>query len=63
VVFGAISKVEKDTITPFMEYLERFEPEWQAAFCVNIAKSSVKQKIAFSCKAFSDWVARNEDIL
>jgi hypothetical protein len=63
VVFGAISKVEKDTITPFMQYLERFEPEWQAAFAINIAKSQTKQKVAFACKAFSDWVARNEDLL
>lgn len=63
IVFGAISKVEKDTITPFMEYLSRMETEWQAVFAVNIAKSQSKQKIAFSCKAFSDWVARNEDVL
>lgn len=63
VVFGAITKVDKDTITPFMQYLERFEPEWQAAFAINIAKSATKQKVAFSCKAFSDWVAKNEDLL
>ena len=63
VVFGAISKVDKTTITPFMQYLERFAPEWQAAFAINIAKSKSKQQVAFSCKAFSDWVARNEDLL
>jgi hypothetical protein len=63
VIFGAISKVEKDTITPFMQYLERFPEEWQAAFAINIAKSKSKQAVAFSCKAFSDWVARNEDLL
>jgi hypothetical protein len=54
--------VDKQTITPFMQYLERFDPEWQACFAINIAKSS-KQSIAFSCKAFSDWVAKNEDLL
>jgi len=62
VVYGAIAKVTKETITPFMLYLERFESEWQATFCVNIARSN-KQAVAFSCKAFSDWVSRNEDIL
>ena len=62
-VFGAISKVEKDTITPFMQYLERFEPEWQAVFAINIAKTPSKQAIAFSCKAFADWVAKNQDLL
>ena len=63
VVFGAIARVDKDTIDSFMEYLERFEAEWQACFAINIAKSSSKQSIAFSSKKFSDWVAKNEDLL
>ena len=63
VVFGAISRVDKQTITPFMQYLERFEPEWQAVFAINIAKAPAKQSIAFSCKAFAAWVARNQDLL
>lgn len=62
VAFNAIAKVEKDTITPFMDYISRFSPEWQACFAINIAKSP-RQKIAFGCKAFSDWVAKNEDLL
>jgi len=63
VVFGAIARVEKDTIAPFMQYLERFDAEWQAVFAINIAKSPAKQSIAFSAKAFSDWVAKNQDLL
>ena len=63
VVFGAISRVEKDTITPFMEYLNRFDAEWQAVFAINIAKAQSKQNIAFSSKAFTDWVAKNQDLL
>jgi energy-coupling factor transporter ATP-binding protein EcfA2 len=62
-VFGAIAKVAKDTMTPFMRYLERFEPEWQACFAINVAKSPSKQSIAFSSQAFADWVAKNEDLL
>jgi hypothetical protein len=45
-----------------MEYLSRFDPEWQAVFAINIARSN-KQSVAFSAKAFSDWVSRNEDLL
>jgi hypothetical protein len=45
-----------------MQYIERFDAEWQACFAINIAKSP-KQQVAFSCKAFSDWVAKNEDLL
>lgn len=63
VVFGAISRIDKDTITPFMEYLDRFEAEWQAVFAVNIAKTPSKQQIAFSCRAFANWVAKNQDLL
>ena len=62
-VFGAITKIAKDTIGPFMDYLERFEPEWQACFAINVAKSPTKQNIAFSSTAFSNWVSKNEDLL
>jgi len=63
VVFGAIARMDKTSITPFMEYLERFDAEWQAVFAINIAKTPSKQSIAFSCKAFADWVAKNQDLL
>ena len=62
-VFGAIAKLDTNNINPFMEYVERFEPEWQAAFCINLAKSKTKQAIAFSSKKFADWVQKNEDLL
>jgi hypothetical protein len=62
-IFGAIMKVTKETMTPFMTYLSRFEPEWQACFAINIARTPSKQAIAFRCKAFSDWVAKNQDLL
>jgi len=62
-VFGAIAKISKETISPFMEYLNRFDPEWQATFAINVAKSPSKQSIAFSSIAFRDWITTNEDIL
>ena len=62
-IFGAISKVEKASINPFMKYLERFEPEWQACFAINISKNPTKQAVAFSSPAFAKWVSVNEDIL
>ena len=62
-IFGAISKVEKASINPFMKYLERFEPEWQACFAINISKNPTKQAVAFSSPAFAKWVSTNEDIL
>jgi hypothetical protein len=62
ITFGAISKVTKETMDKFMEYLDRFESEWQACFCINIAKSN-KQAVAFSSKKFSEWVTKNQDLL
>ena len=62
-VFGAISRVDKETIEPFMEYLERFDAEWQAVFAINIAKTPSKQSIAFSAKSFGKWVSKNTDLL
>ena len=63
IVFGAISKVDKQSMPKFMEYIERFAPEWQACFAINIAKSTTKQQIAFSSSKFADWVQKNEDLL
>ena len=63
VVFGAISRVDKQTIAPFMEYLERFDAEWQAVFAIQIAKSPTKQAVAFGSAKFAAWVAKNQDLL
>jgi hypothetical protein len=46
-----------------MEYLSRFDAEWQAVFAINIAKNPAKQSIAFSSSAFKDWVVKNQDLL
>ena len=62
-VFGAIAKVDKQNIGKFMQYISRFEPEWQACFAINLARNPQKQSVAFSSKAFADWVQKNEDIL
>ena len=63
VVFGAIARVTKTNIEAFMTYLARMQPEWQAVFAINVSRSESKQQIAFSSKAFSDWVAKNQDLL
>lgn len=62
-VFGAIAKIDRQSMTPFMKYLDRFEAEWQAAFAINVAKNPTKQAVAFSSPAFADWVQKNEDLL
>lgn len=61
-VFGGVTWVDKATLSPFLKYLERLPSEWQAVFCINLAKSS-KQNMAFQNRDFSEWVAKNQDLL
>lgn len=63
IIFGAISKVTKETFKPVMEYIERLAPEWQACFAINMANSPSKNSIAFGHKTFVEWVTKNGDIL
>ena len=63
VIYGLIAAAEKDTFSAFMEYIKRFQPEWQATFAIQIARSTSKQSIAFGNKDFSKWVADNQDLL
>lgn len=60
-VYGAVQRVTKESLPAFMTYVERFSPEWQAVFAVNMAQT--RQSVAFTCKAFTNWVQRNQDVL
>lgn len=62
-VFSAVAKVDRATITPVMEYIERMEAEWQAVFAINIAKNPIKNNIAFTSTKFRDWTLANVDVL
>lgn len=59
-VFSAISRVDKDTLDPWLEYADRLDMEWQALFAKSIVKSSTKQAIAVSNKKFKDWAIKNQ---
>jgi len=63
VVFNAIHKVDKNSIDNIMTYIDRFEPEWSACFCITLAKNPARQAVAFANKSFAQWVTRNQDIL
>ena len=61
-VFGAVQRVEEDTINAVMQYLERFDTNWQATFCLTLAKSA-KQKVGFRNARYAKWLADNQDLL
>jgi len=58
-VFGAIAKIDRTSITPFMEYVGRMAPEWQAVFAVNLSKNPDKKQIGFTSAKFRDWALKN----
>jgi hypothetical protein len=61
-IFGAVMRVESDNIDAFMEYLDRFDTNWQATFCLTLAKSA-KQKVGFRNAKYTKWLADNQDLL
>ena len=54
-VYSGISRVSKDTLSPFMLYLQRFPLEWQALFATSVMKASEKQAFCVMNKDFKDW--------
>lgn len=61
-VFGAVQRVEEQTIDGFMQYLERLDTNWEATFCLALAKSA-KQKIGFRNARYTKWLTDNQDLL
>jgi hypothetical protein len=51
-IFGALTKINKNTIDKYMKYISRFEPEWEMMFTLDLAKN--KQSVAFSSPEFRD---------
>lgn len=62
-VFGGVARIDRESINPFMEYIERMEAEWQAAFAINVSKNKEKNHIAFTSTKFRDYCLKNVDIL
>jgi hypothetical protein len=58
-VFSAITRVEKDTLSKWMTYVNRMDKEWQALFAKSVMKSP-KQAFCVMNKEFRDWALANE---
>jgi hypothetical protein len=59
-VFSAIARVEKDTLEPWMQYVQRMDKEWQALFATSVMKSPLKQAFCVTNKSFKDWALANQ---
>ena len=59
-VFSAVARVERDTLTPWMTYVNRMHKEWQALFAKSAMRSPTKQAFCVTNRAFKDWALANE---
>jgi hypothetical protein len=59
-VFGALSRIDKETLPKWMVYMNRLDKELQALFCRSAVKSSTKQAMVVSNKDFVNWATANQ---
>lgn len=58
-VYSAVARVGKDTLSNWMTYLRRMDKEWQALFATMVMKSPQKQVFCVTNKEFKDWAVDN----
>jgi hypothetical protein len=58
-VFSAISRVDKDTLSKWLTYSKRMDMEWQALFATSVMKSP-KQSFCVMNSEFKDWALKNQ---
>ena len=58
-VFSAISRVDKETLSKWMQYVKRMDMEWQALFATSVMKSP-KQAFCVMNGEFKDWALKNQ---
>jgi hypothetical protein len=58
--FGAVQRVQRDTIGKWFEYMKRTPKELQSVFCLTASKDEEKKRILFSSSAFLEWARENQ---
>jgi hypothetical protein len=58
-VFSAIARVEKETLSKWLTYAKRMDMEWQALFATSVMKSD-KQSFVVQNGDFKDWALKNQ---
>jgi hypothetical protein len=62
-IYNLITIVAQDTIDAVMEYLERLKPEYQATFCISVARDDIKSGIAATNRSYNEWLVKNMDLI
>ena len=58
--FSAVSRVEKDTLSKWLQYMQRMDKEWQAMFATSVMKSPTKQPFCVTNRDFKDYAIANQ---
>lgn len=58
-VYNAVGQVDKDTLSPFMTYIQRAKKEMQALFATSLMRVSNKAMVATQNAEFTDWARKN----
>jgi hypothetical protein len=59
-VFSAVTRVDKDSLSKWMRYVQRMDKEWQALFATSVMQSPSKQVFCVMNKDFKDWALANQ---
>lgn len=59
-VFSAVARVDKDSLSKWMKYVQRMDMAWQALFAISVMKSPNKQSFCALNKDFKDWALANQ---
>lgn len=59
-VFSAVARVDKDSLSKWMKYVQRMDMAWQALFAISVMKSPSKQSFCALNKDFKDWALANQ---
>lgn len=63
-VFTMIDRITtSDELTKCIQYMKRTEEEWQSILCLSLARDEKRQKMAFRCAEYAQWLAKNQDLL
>lgn len=62
-IFGALTRVQRESLTACMRYVQRMDMEWQALFATSILKSPAKQPFVVMNEAFRAWALKNHWVI
>lgn len=62
-VYSSITRITNDNLKPVMDYLKRFEIEFQALFAVCLSRVESKRDICYNNPAFAQFINENLDVI